>query len=91
MSAPAPACAQLGEEAARLLEVVAHDLLELVHARRGGVLEPVREALVQLRARLLRQRPVGGVADQDVAEAEGVVVAEGRAVGADQVAPDERA
>ena len=37
------------------------------------LLEPVGEALVQLGARRLRQRLVGGVADQQVAEAEGVL------------------
>ena len=46
--------------------------------RRGppALLEPVREALVQLGARGLGKRAVGGVADEDVPEAEGVVVAE---------------
>ena len=53
-------------------------------------LEPVGEALVQLGARRLRQRVVGGVADQQVAEAERVVAGELRAVGADQLLAHER-
>ena len=81
---------ELDQEAVRLLEVVAEDLLELVHALAGRSLEPVREALVELGARLLRQRAVGGVPEQDVAELEGLVVGEARPVGPDHVAPDQR-
>ena len=48
-------------------------------ARRGlrRAVEPAGEALVQLGARLLRQRVVGGVADQQVTEAERVVARRG--------------
>src|SRR5207244_7001971 len=60
--------AQLDAVSVRLLEVVAENLLELRHAFARLLLEPSRVLLVQLGARLLRQRAVGGVADQDVAE-----------------------
>ena len=49
-----------------LLEVVADERVELV----GALLEPVGVALVQARALGLRDRVVGGVAEQEVAEAE---------------------
>ena len=52
---------------------------------------PSSEPLVQVGACLLRQRPVGRVPDQDVAEAERVVVAEGRALRPDQVTSDQLA
>ena len=52
--------------------------------------EPVGEALVQLGAGRLRQRVVGGVADQQVAEAERVVARELRRVGPDELLADER-
>ena len=63
-----------------LLEVVAEDLVELDQVG-AALLEPVGEALVQLGARRLRQRVVGGVADQQVAEAEGVLARELRRSG----------
>jgi len=46
---------ELDQEAVRLLEVVAEDLLELMHPVAGRPLEPVRVALVELGARLLRK------------------------------------
>ena len=57
--------------------------------RRGGrppclSIQPAN-ALVQLGADLLRRAAVGGLLDQDVVEAEGVLAREGRALGADQV------
>ena len=52
--------------------MVAEDLVELDEV--GAVrLEPGGEALVQLGPGRLRQRVVGGVADQQVAEAEAVL------------------
>ena len=49
-------------------------------SRRGrGVREPVGEALVQLGARRLGQRLVGGIADEQMAEAESLVLRERRA------------
>ena len=59
---------QLRSVAMSLLEVVADDLVDLdeVVGR-----EPAGEALVQLGSGRLRQRLVGGVPDQQVAEAVG--------------------
>ena len=55
------------------------------------MLEPVSEALVQLRPRRLGQGVVRGVSDQQVAEAERVVFQPSCAcVGVDQAFPDER-
>ena len=66
---------ELGAVAIRLLEVVADDLVQLDEV--GAVLlEPVGEPLVQVGADGLRQRLVRGVADQQVAEAEGLLVRE---------------
>ena len=65
------------------LEVIAHDLLELL----ASPVEPVGEALVQLRAKLLRDPLVGGVADQHVPEAERVL---DRLVRADELLAHER-
>src|SRR5205085_9056453 len=74
---------------ARLLQVVAEDLVELDEL--GAVLlDPAGEALVKLCASRLRQRVVRGVADEEVAEAVGVVAGELRAVGADQLLAHER-
>src|SRR5919204_1256374 len=55
---------------ARLLEVVAKDLLELDQAISGSLLDPVRKALMQFSPQLLRNRVVRGVADEVVGEAE---------------------
>lgn len=65
---------KLEQVAARLLEVVADDLLELELAVAVAVdpLGPAREARMQPGAGALRQTVVGGVADHDVVEAEGV-------------------
>ena len=77
--------AELGAVAVALLEVVAEDLLVLGHAVAGDALEPVGELLVQGGAELLRGRLVGGVADEDVLEAEGGLVDEARLGGADEI------
>ena len=58
---------EVGVVAVRVLEVVADDRLELDHPLRVAALEPVRDPLVQVGAVLLRERLVGGVADQHVA------------------------
>ena len=60
---------QLAPVAVGALEVEAGELVLLGPAP----LEPRRDALVQLGARLLEQRPVRGVSDEGVAEAEAVV------------------
>ena len=52
----------------RLLEVVAEHLVQLDEGAAVGA-EPGCEASVQLRSRALRKRLVGGVADQEMAEA----------------------
>src|SRR5207247_10450200 len=67
----------------RLLEVIADHLVELL----TPALEPAGEALVQLRAELLGDTLVGGVADQYVTEAEDVL---DRLVRTDQLLADER-
>ena len=75
-SSPACALLVLGTEldpvAVGPLEVVAEELVELDKA--GAVLlQPVGEPLMELRPHRLRQRIVGGVADQQVAEAERIL------------------
>src|SRR6266516_7319990 len=81
--------AELGPVPVRLLEVEAEDLLVLTDPVTRLAFEPVCEALVQLGPQLLRHRAVGGIADQDVAEAEGVVVREFGTPGPDQFLADE--
>ena len=71
----------------RLLEVVADDLVALDEV---VLREPVGEALVQLGARRLRQRLVGRVADEQMAEAEALVVGERRRRRADELLAHER-
>ena len=80
---------QLGLVASRLLEVVAEDLVRLDEIV-AVLFEPVGEALVQFGSGGLGQGVVGGVADQQVAEAEGVVSGELGPVGADQLLAHER-
>ena len=80
---------ELGAVAAGLLEVVAEDLVQLDEL--GPVLlQPGGEALVEVGAGRLGQRLVGGVADQQVAEAEAVLARELRPVRPDQLLADER-
>ena len=81
---------ELGPKPVGLLQVVAGDLLPLGHPVGDIVGDPGREALVQLRTALLRCALVGRVADQHVAEAEGVLVGERRGLGLDEVLADER-
>ena len=72
-----------------LLEVVAEDLVQLGQLV-SALCQPAGEALVQLRPRRLGESVVGGIADQEVAEAEAVLTRELRGVGADQLAAHER-
>src|SRR3954467_3044000 len=65
----------------------AHDLVQLDQL--GPPPEPLREAGVKICTRLLRQRFVRRVADQQVPEAEGVVIGERRVFRSDQLLPDE--
>ena len=69
-------------------EVIADDLVHLDETC-ASVADPGREALVQLRPRRLRERVVSRVANQQVSEAEGVLVGKLRLVGAQQLPPDE--
>ena len=69
---------ELGPIPVGLLEVVADDLLV------GGFVEPVGEAFVQLSTDFLRDPAVGGVADEDVAEAEGILIRQARALRLDE-------
>src|SRR4051812_38920929 len=78
---------ELSPVANRLFKVPAGDLVDLGQAG-SRVLEPAREPLVQLGAHRLGEAVVGGVADQQVAEAESVA-AERRRVGADQLLADQ--
>ena len=64
--------AELRPKPMRLLEVVADELVELGQIRRRLV-EPVGEALVQLRSQPLRGRAVDGVLHEHVAKAERAV------------------
>lgn len=59
--------AQLLPVPLRLLQVVGDDLLVLHRPIARGPLQPVPEALVELRPLGLGQRLIGGVADEDVA------------------------
>ena len=69
---------ELAPVAIGLLEVVAEDLLELLlpAALLVDPLGPGHEPLVELGAGPLQQRPVGRVADEQVAEAVGLVLAD---------------
>jgi hypothetical protein len=80
--------AELDAIAVRVLEVVPDDLVQLDEA--GAVLlEPEGEALVQLRPGRLRQRLVRGIADEQVAEAIGLLVREHRLLRAHEILPHE--
>lgn len=81
---------ELRAVAVRLREVIAGDLLELRDPFTGLVLEPRREPLVQVGPLALGQRPVRGVADQDVSEGERILVGEAGTVRPDQVLPEQR-
>ena len=77
---------ELPAVAVRLLEVVAEDLVALDELL---AVQPVRELLVQLCPRRLGQGLVRGIADQDVAKAEGLVAGKDAAVGTDELLPHE--
>ena len=79
---------KLRPEPKRLLQVVADDLLELRRVLSGMLVQPAREALMQRGAQLFRRPVVGGVADEDVAEAESVLAVEVRRVRPHQLLPD---
>ncbi len=65
---------ELGQIAMRLLEVVAEDLLVLRRALAVDAVGPLDELLVERGPRALEDRVVGGVANEDVVEAEGVLL-----------------
>lgn len=77
---------ELPPVAVGLLQVVAEDLLALDELL---PLEPVREVLMEICPRCLRQRLVRGIADQDVTKAEGLVPGVDGAVRTDELLPDE--
>jgi hypothetical protein len=83
--------AELGPVAGRLLEVVPDDLLELGLPLAAGPGHPGGHALVQGGPVALGQGGVGGVAQQQVAEPEGVLAAEARPAGLDQLLAGEGA
>ena len=72
--------------AVRLLEVVADDQLVLAGIGGRAGFQPVGERLMELGPLILGQAGIGGVADEQVAEAIGLVVGEIRAFGADEIA-----
>ena len=72
-----------------LLEVVADDLVALDQGV-AVLVEPVGEAGVQVGTDRLGERVVGGIADQQMAEAVAVVAGELGAVGADELVAHER-
>ena len=80
---------ELRKRSVRRLEVIADDLLDLGRPFLLAALDPPREALVQLRPPGFRDLLVRGVADEDVREAEGVLL-DCRVVGADQLLASER-
>ena len=80
---------ELGAVAIGLLEVIADDFVQLDEI--GSALgDPGGEALVQVGPGRLRERLIGGVADQEMAEAKGVFAGKLRPVRAKQLPPDER-
>ncbi|HEY8438465.1 MAG TPA: hypothetical protein VIK65_07605, partial [Candidatus Limnocylindrales bacterium] len=80
---------KLPQEPARAVQVVGDDLLLLFDPIAGDGDEPGGEALVEVGAESFGRGLVGGVADQQVPEPEGVVAGQQRAVGPDQITPDE--
>ncbi len=81
--------AQLGAVPVGLREVVAEELVELDELA-PLLLEPRGEACVEIGAYGLRKGLVGGIADQEVAKAEGVLAADVRSLRANELVPDER-
>jgi hypothetical protein len=80
--------AELRAVAVRLLEVVTHDLVGFDEVGRVWQ-QPAGEALVQLGSHRFRQRDVGGVANEQMAEPEPVVSRELRSVGPDELLANE--
>ena len=78
---------ELPAVAVRLLEVVAEDLVALDELL---AVQPVRELLVQSCPRRLGQGLIGGIADQDVAKAEGLVAGKDAAVGTNELLAHQR-
>ena len=84
-----PVClAKLGLVASCLLEMEAEDLVHLDEIR-PALVQPVGEALVELCANGLGETVVGGIADEQVPEAKGIVTRQLRAFGPDQLLADE--
>ena len=81
--------AELATVPAGLLEVVAEDFVQLDQLA-TVLLEPVRELLVQIGPGRFGKRVVRRVADEEMAEAEGVVPRDLRAIRADERLADER-
>ena len=87
---PAVACRpQLDAVSVGALQVVADDLVEL-HEIGAVLAHPGREELVHLRTNRFRQRVVGCVADQQVAEPVGVLARKLRALRPNELAAHER-
>src|SRR5581483_1124040 len=86
---PGRDAAELRAEDARLLEVVARELVGLPGIASHDAEQPPGEAFVQLGTRLLRQCLVGSVADQLVAEPELLVAGEAGALRPQEVLADE--
>ena len=80
--------AELEAIAARLLQVIAQNLVELNEAR-AVLSQPVGEAFVQHRPGGLRQGFVCSVTDQEVPESVGIIVRKQGRVGPHQVLPHE--
>src|SRR5439155_17967163 len=74
----------------RLLEVVADDLFVLEEPLARNVLKPGSEAGMQIGPLLLREGAIGGVANQDVAESEGLVTGRAGSVWAHQLLAHQR-
>ena len=81
--------AKLGSVSMRLFEVIAHDLVQLDEIGRV-VADPGSKALMQIGTCRFRKRVVGGVADQEMSEPEGVFSGQLRPVGAKKLPPYER-
>src|SRR5215217_6755481 len=81
---------ELRAVAVRLLEVVTDDLVPFGEMLDADLLEPLGKSPMKLGPKLFRHRLVGGVADEQVTEAERVLARQIRPVGPDQLLPDER-
>ena len=82
--------AELGSIALPLLQVVCDDLLVLDEPVAGNSLEPVGEAGVKVSALLFRERCVGGVANQEMAEAKRLIASRAGAIRTDELLADQR-